>query len=136
MANKYDADYAVGYRKPPAHAQFPKGRSGNPKGRRCGARSMTTLLDEALLESVSISENGARKKVSKLEVMVKQVVNKAASGDPRFIKLVWELSAVLGDRADTSAPQNDHFDDSDREVIRTFHERLKGSAQEGGDSSE
>ena len=27
-----DDDYKVGYRKPPEHTKFKKGKSGNPKG--------------------------------------------------------------------------------------------------------
>jgi hypothetical protein len=40
-------------------------------------------VDEALAEPVMINENGRRKKATKLQVIVKQLVNKAAQGDHR-----------------------------------------------------
>ena len=80
--------YEIGYGKPPCPTRFQKGRSGNPKGRPRGAKNYATLLMEALHEPVIISENGHRKKITKQQVIVKQIVNKAASGDHRSIQLL------------------------------------------------
>ena len=80
--------YEIGYGKPPCHTRFQKGRSGNPKGRRRGSKNQATLLMEALHEPVIISENGHRKKITKQQVIIKQIVNKAASGDHRSIQLL------------------------------------------------
>ena len=38
-ADTSDEDYQVGYRKPPLHSRFQKGRSGNPAGGRRSARA-------------------------------------------------------------------------------------------------
>ena len=78
----------VGYGKPPRATQFRKGQSGNSKGRPRGSKNFASLVEEALAEPVMISENGRRKKVSKLQVIVKQLVNKAAQGDHRSIQLL------------------------------------------------
>jgi hypothetical protein len=56
-------------------------------------------VEEALAEPVMISENGRRKKASKLQVIVKQLVNKAAQGDHRSIQLLMaftERQQLLG----------------------------------------
>jgi hypothetical protein len=45
-------------------------------------------LDEALKERVIVSENGRRRKVTKLEAILKQLVNKAAQGDHRATRLL------------------------------------------------
>ena len=55
-------DYEVGYGKPPRNAGFKKGQSGNPRGRPPGSENLTTLLNEALNEPVTITENGQRRK--------------------------------------------------------------------------
>lgn len=88
MARTEDGNYTVGYAKPPRETRFSKGQSGNPSGRPRGSRNFATLLDQALAEPVTINENGRRKKVSKLQVIVKQLVNKAAQGDHRSIQLL------------------------------------------------
>jgi Family of unknown function (DUF5681) len=80
--------YQTGYGKPPRHTQFRKGKSGNPKGRPRGSKNLTTLLDDALRERVVINESGRRKTATKFQVIVKQVVNRAARGDHRSTQLL------------------------------------------------
>jgi len=76
-----ERDYQVGYRKPPAHARFVKGQSGNPRGRAPGAKNIKTLLTKALNEPVVVTDNGGRRKVSKREAIVTQLVNRSAKAD-------------------------------------------------------
>lgn len=78
----------IGYGKPPRHTQFRKGQSGNRKGRPRGAKNITTILGEALSEPVVINEHGRRKRVTKMEVIVRQLANKAVGGDYRPIQLL------------------------------------------------
>ena len=90
-----DRDYEVGYGKPPKEHRFKKGQSGNPKGRPKGALNIATVIDRVLREQVVITENGERKTISKLEASVKQVVNKAASGDMRAFQQVPPLARYI-----------------------------------------
>ena len=79
--------------KPPQHSRFRKGLSGNPKGRPKVRRNLATVLERTLQEKVVIKENGVRRTVTKLEAAVKQLVNKAASGDLVAIR---QLKLSLG----------------------------------------
>jgi hypothetical protein len=88
MRDQHGGDDEVGFGKPPKHTRFTKGRSGNPNGRPRGSRNASTLLDEALKERVSVSENGRRKKITKLEAILTQLVNRAAGGDHRATQLL------------------------------------------------
>jgi hypothetical protein len=87
MHDEHDDD-EIGFGKPPKLTRFTKGRSGNPKGRPCGSRNASTLLDEALRERVTVSENGRRRSLTKMEAILKQLVNRAAQGDHRATQLL------------------------------------------------
>jgi hypothetical protein len=80
------SNYTVGYGKPPRHTRFRKGQSGNPSGRPKGSRSLQDVVFKALNETVTITVNGRRKKLTKLEVAIMQLVNKAAAGDRHAIR--------------------------------------------------
>jgi len=95
-------DYVVGYGKPPLHTRFQKGRSGNPKGRPRGKKNMSTLLSAALDASIIVAENGRRKKITKREAIVTQLVNKSASADLKATQIVLALLRDVESQADGS----------------------------------
>jgi hypothetical protein len=129
MADESNRNYDVGYGKPPRHSRFKQGRSGNPHGRPKGSSNMSTLLDHALNEQVVVSENGKRKRITKREAVLKQLVNKAASGEPKSIQLLLGEIRLVENREQSSA-QPILFDETDREVIRQLYERLRNGGEE------
>jgi hypothetical protein len=84
-------DYEVGRGKPPEHTRFAPGQCGNPKGRPKKQTDPDMALLNELNDSVLVTESSRRKSILKLEVMIKQIVNKAVSGDLKSIKLVHGL---------------------------------------------
>jgi len=68
MLRDKEANYEVGYGKPPCHTRFVKGQSGNPRGRPPGTKNLKTLLSEALNEMVIVTDNGRSRKITKREV--------------------------------------------------------------------
>lgn len=81
-------EYEVGYKKPPTRTRFQTGQSGNPKGRPRGAKNFDTALSKELRAHVEITEHGRRRKITKREAIAKQVVNKAAGGDAKFVPML------------------------------------------------
>jgi hypothetical protein len=129
MPNEKDRDYKVGYARPPESSRFSKGQSGNPRGRPKGSKNLSTLLDDALNESVVVSEHGKRKRITKRQAMLKQLVNKAASGNHRAIQLLLsEMRLVEGREQDSNA--SPLFDEADREVIRELYQRFRPKGHE------
>jgi len=101
-ADQNDRDYRVGRCQPPIHSRFRKGQSGNPKGRPPGSRNTATLWGEELDARVSITERGGRKNLTKMALIVKQVVNQAGSGNLRACELVFKMENLFK-RGDTTA---------------------------------
>jgi Family of unknown function (DUF5681) len=95
MPDNQEPKYEVGFQRPPRHTQFRKGTSGNPKGRPREAKNLAAVLDKALAEKVTIVENGRRRKITKRSAMIKQLVNKAASGDLRASRQLTDLEFRL-----------------------------------------
>jgi hypothetical protein len=78
-----DDDDAVGYGRPPKKHRFKPGQSGNPAGRKRGARGVKAQLREQLNEMVEIHQNGRARKVPMKTVVLKSLIAKAAKGDWR-----------------------------------------------------
>ena len=125
---KTTGEYEIGYAKPPRHAGFQRGRSGNPKGRPKGSKNFATLLGEALDEKVSLTEDGRRRRITKRELVIKQLVNKSASADLRAIKQLTDIVQGVERRAGASpAPPSppQAFTAADEEVIAELKKRIE-----------
>ena len=129
------SDYEVGFGKPPAGTRFKKGQSGNPKGRPKGTLNMATVLARTLREKVVINENGQRKVITKLEAAVKQLVNKAASGDLRALRHLADLVASAEERAAQAPAADTVFSADDQQVVQGILERF-GNGNTGGEEDE
>jgi hypothetical protein len=81
-------NYEVGYGKPPKHTRFPKGVSGNPKGRPKTAPDFADALLREARALMTINENGKQKRVSKNDVLAKQLYKLAMTGNIAAARLV------------------------------------------------
>lgn len=84
-------DYEVGYGRTPKHTRWPKGVSGNPKGRKKGTRGLKTDLDAELREILTIQMNGKKVKGTTQRLMLRTLAVRAASGDVRASRILIEL---------------------------------------------
>ena len=117
-------DDKTGYGKPPRHAQFKKGQSGNPRGRPRGSKNLTTVLAEIIGEKVVVTENGRRRPITKLDAAAKQLANRAAAGDLKAIQQLIMLAQWVEGRSEALAPPAETLTDADREVIAAIYARL------------
>jgi hypothetical protein len=117
-------DYEVGYRKPPCHTRFVKGQSGNPRGRPPGAKNLSTLLSEALNETVIVTENGGRRKVSKRQAIITQLVNRSATADFRAIKILLDIVRDIERQTEPSTPETSDFSEADEKVLEQLRARF------------
>jgi hypothetical protein len=97
--NDGTGDYEVGKGKPPKHTRFPKGRSGNPRGRprtkKVGAAAITGLLEKP----VTVRAGRKVRKISPFEAGFRQTARRALEGNLRsiirFIRLCEEYGVLV-----------------------------------------
>jgi hypothetical protein len=126
------SDYTVGYGRPPKAMQFVRGRSGNPKGRPRGIRPVSAVLQEILEQKIAVTENGASRRIPRLEAMIHRLVNDALRGDSRAVKLLLSLM----DRYEASPATKLHLDEllaEDRAILSQYLPEL---ARVGPDAAE
>lgn len=95
MSDNDDDDDSVGYGKPPKAHRFKPGKSGNPKGRPRGARSVTTtreyqqtLVEFLAKEGIPVTVNGKSKNVVRLDILFQALYKAALEKNPRAIRLL------------------------------------------------
>jgi Family of unknown function (DUF5681) len=120
-----ESDYKVGPGKPPVHTRFKKGQSGNPRGR--SPKNLATLLADALNEKVYVTIDGKRRKITKREAIVTQMVNKSTSADLRATKMLIDMMKGVeqkaGVRSPTPAPPP--LTEADEPVVEQLVERIR-----------
>ena len=102
-----DGEYSVGYGRPPQQTRFQPGRSGNPKGRPKGSRSVGAILQDIIRQKIAVTESGKTRRMSTLEVMFRRLVNDALRSDARAMKLLLSLVDRYGDSPETALPLDD-----------------------------
>lgn len=113
----------AGYGKPPLHSRFKPGCSGNPKGRPKGATSFSAKLERELNGTIAVVENGTRRRLKKIDAVIKQVVTKALKGDHKAIAM------ILANRAVAIASDGSDADhDLDRQLIQQFFNKARDDA--------
>jgi hypothetical protein len=126
MSSRKKNNYQVGYAKPPQKTRFEKGKSGNPAGRLKGSKNISKLLLQALSEPVTVNENGERRRITKGEAVIKQLVNRGAAGDARSIQL---LLAEMRNRLESELAQDPDIPDQTQQLLMlerlTVEERIE-----------
>lgn len=88
--------YEIGYRRPPPQSRFSKGKSGNIKGRPKGSRNFLKVLEKELDQSIVVTENGKKKKITRLQAMAKRLVAGALQGEQRALLNLVEILRRTG----------------------------------------
>jgi hypothetical protein len=121
-ADDSTVEEAVGYGRPPLATRFRPGQSGNPRGRPKGVRNLSTVVASALSERVAITENGRRRRITKLDAAIKQLVNRAAAGEARATALL--IQVMQANEAKASERGTERVGQADAIVMAELQRRL------------
>jgi hypothetical protein len=117
-------DYQVGYCRPPKDRQFQPGSSGNRKGRPKQSRSLKAVLEQALREAIAIREGGRKRKRSRMDVLVRTLVNDALQGKAKAVVNLIALLRVTGLGSEEAiAPESAPSRSEDEAVLHEFLRR-------------
>ena len=122
-------DYAVGYRRPPKATRFTAGKSGNPKGRPKGSRSVGAVLQDIIQQKIVVTENGKTRRISALEVMLRRLANDAMRSDAGAMKLLLSLVDRYGDSPEAALRLGDVLAE-DRDILAQYLQGPAGLGQE------
>lgn len=124
-------DEEVGYCRPPKRTRFRPGHSGNPAGRRKGARNVATALALELKTKIVVRENGHDLRVTKAEAMAKALILKALKGDT---KAFGQIMAFLPEQSERSgvAEQEAEISVAEREALERFITRKVNERSNAG----
>lgn len=118
--------YEVGYRKPPKEYQFPKGRSGNPKGRKKQETTIRAIMKKIIAETVTAKLPEGERSMSALEFVLRSSRNRAAKGDNRatdqFINLTM-MAFGIGEPDDIKRDISKEDRELLREALKSFGEQ-------------
>lgn len=87
--------YEIGYGKPPIHARFKNGQSGNPNGRPKTPRSIGAKIKRELDQLITISQEGKRFTVTTREGVLLQLIKRAIGGNPRSMEVLMKEIRAL-----------------------------------------
>ena len=120
-------DSSVGYRRPPRHTQFKPGRSGNPRGRPAGVKSLGDIMRRIVSQKITVTEGGRTRRIPRLEAILRQTASEATRGDFRSRQTILQLAERHGESG-PSAEDGRAMAAEDLAILRRFLPQLEGPA--------
>jgi hypothetical protein len=115
--NPSDKD-AVGYCRPPKSAQWTKGQSGNPGGKK-RIKKLSRVIEEIFHEEVELAEGGLKKRITVFEAILLQLWLKQSKGSRRAMRVLKKYAAFA-----KANPKYVVQSDIDREAAAAAYERM------------
>lgn len=110
-------DYEVGYKKPPKHTQFKKGKSGNPGEKRKSTANIVTALEKVLNARVTIRLEGKIRSVTRLEAALQRLAAKATAGDTSAFRLLSILMQAYPEPEQLSSNPDSELQAADQKIL-------------------
>jgi hypothetical protein len=120
--NRGNDRYRIGYGKPPEHTRFQPGISGNPTGKRKGARNLSSDVKKALRVQVKLKDRGKSRRVSTQEAAIMRLREKALNGDARSLDRFLELARIFNNEPHASPVSQSSWEDE--EILAAYEREI------------
>jgi len=117
----------------PRTGRFLPNKSGNPGGRPPKPRTADAAILGAVNQPITVTENGKRRRRTKLEVTAAQIANQGASGNLSAGKTTFDLVRRAEERQAQASGASEDLSQSDREIADRFVARLRRMIEEERD---
>jgi hypothetical protein len=131
LSDDSEADYDVGYRRPPVNGRWKPGQSGNPRGRRKGSKTVGKIIEEALMRKVTIEDVT----LTLQEVIIRNLVNAAARRDMKAIQTLFALRERYQDSTATVLNPAE-LEPNDQAIIKAYFENLQITSRAYGNGAQ
>ena len=95
-----DATHEVGYGKPPKATRFPKGRSGNPRGRRPGDENLLSVFKRMVTKRIRVKEGDKARTITMADAIILQNYKAALQKDQMAMSNIIRLAEESGELID------------------------------------
>jgi hypothetical protein len=116
----------IGYRKPPRQHQWPKGRSGNPAGRKKGSKNKRTIIVR-LMEQKLGRKIEDLSKLTRYEALLLKGIQKALTGDTKAMAFILRR---YDDAADAHAATAQIASEHDAIVYAALVDKIRRELEE------
>lgn len=113
----------VGPGKPPRHARFQPGQSGNPKGRPKGSKNFATILQQQLTKKITITVDGKPRRMTVQEVIARRLATDSMKGTTKAMELLIRLTSSKFDEG-TGKDVASETVLPDKDALRRIHNRI------------
>jgi hypothetical protein len=107
--------------------RFRPGRSGNPRGRPKGSRSLRSELAGILKERIGVREGGKHKRISRQHALLLKLLEQALGGDIRAASTIINNQLKLEPQGPEQAAPDRTLSDDDAEIVADFLRRNQPS---------
>jgi hypothetical protein len=120
-------DYEVGYGRPPVEHRFKPGNNANPKGRLKGSKNRKVVIQDVLLEPITVRDGGEVKQMTKLEALLKKTLADALAGDKKSAAVIFSIAQKEGFLTPEQVEAVEGLADDDAAIIEAYNRRVLAS---------
>lgn len=121
----------VGRGHPPRNTRFTPGKSGNPRGRPKGSKSLAEDVRRQMRKTAVVMIDGKPARWTYQELMAQRIAHDAAKGSLKAIELAAKLTGQASGSEPTPATPQEALA-LDEDAFRRIHERLGRRLAKGG----